>query len=68
MATFKLFLLLLGILGVSWSFWVYLNPQTFMTNAGKKLTGKDFVDTENSVRANALSVGSAFFVLGTLLL
>lgn len=45
----------------------YLNPQILMTDTAKKLTEKDLVETENTIRGNVLSVGGAVFILGTLL-
>ena len=44
----------------------YLKPQILMTDTAKRLTGKDFVNTENAIRENVLSVGGAVIILGTL--
>lgn len=46
---------------------LYLNPEILMTNTANKLTGKDFVETENAIRGNVLSIGGAIFIVGTLL-
>ena len=62
----NIFYLLLGISLVCGLFWVYVNPQKFMTDTGKTLVGKELFDAENAVRGNTLSVGSTILILGTL--
>lgn len=58
--------ILLGCLFLG-AVWAYMRPQKFMTDTGKKLIGKELVEAENAVRGNAISVGGAIFIVGTLL-
>lgn len=57
--------LLLGVIFIGLTA-LYLNPQILMTDTAKTLKGKDFVDTENTIRGNVLSTGGAIFIVATL--
>lgn len=57
--------LLLGVIFIGLTA-LYLNPQILMTDTAKTLKGKDFVETENTIRGNVLSIGGAIFIVATL--
>ena len=62
----SIFYISLVILFTCGFYWVYMNPKMLMTGTAKALKGKEFVEAENSVRQNVLSVAGAIFILGTL--
>lgn len=46
--------------------YLYLNPKILMTNTAKRLPDEKFVEAENAIRGNILTVSGTIFILVTL--